>query len=52
MIDSIKNKISNNIRITEEEALNLYKDVDLLTLGSLAQERRFNLVPNKHMFLL
>ena len=44
-----KNKISNNIRITEEEALNLYKDVDLLTLGSLAQERRFNLVPNKHV---
>ena len=49
MIESIKSKISNNGRISAEEALFLYKDVDLLTLGALAQERRFNLVPNKHV---
>ena len=49
MIESIKSKISNNERISVEEALFLYKDADLLTLGSLAQERRFNLVPNKHV---
>ena len=39
MIDSIKNKISNNIRITEEEALNLYKDADLLTLGFIGTRK-------------
>jgi len=49
MISSIKNKIANNQRITDEEALYLYKEADLLTLGSLAQERRFKLVPNKHV---
>ena len=49
MIESIKSKISNNGRVSVEEALFLYKDVDLLTLGALAQERRFNLVPNKHV---
>ena len=31
MIESIKSKISNNERISVEEALFLYKDADLLT---------------------
>ena len=47
MIDQIKTKVSNNIRINDEEALYLYRDLDLLTLGKLAQEKRFKLVPNK-----
>ncbi|MFL2673139.1 MAG: CofH family radical SAM protein [Dehalococcoidia bacterium] len=46
MIDQIKTKVSNNIRINDEEALYLYRDLDLLTLGKLAQEKRFKLVPN------
>ena len=40
MIDQIKTKVSNNIRINDEEALYLYRDLDLLTLGKLAQEKR------------
>ena len=47
MLNQIKTKVFNNKRISDEEALYLYRDADLLSLGKLAQERRYKLVPNK-----
>ena len=42
-------KIEQNQRITPEEALRLYGECDLLTLGSMADHRRHALHPDKNI---
>jgi cyclic dehypoxanthinyl futalosine synthase len=46
-IDTIIKKIEENQRIDSREALDLYRNADLLTLGSLANQKRFLLHPEK-----
>jgi cyclic dehypoxanthinyl futalosine synthase len=45
--DDIIKKIEENKRINSQEALALYQNADLLTLGSLANQKRFLLHPEK-----
>lgn len=42
-------KLRGNQRISDEEALILLEECDLLTLGTLANERRFHLHPEKRV---
>ncbi|MCP3944737.1 MAG: dehypoxanthine futalosine cyclase [Desulfobacteraceae bacterium] len=46
-INKIIKKIEENQRIDHKEALNLYQNIDLLTLATLANRRRFFLHPQK-----
>jgi cyclic dehypoxanthinyl futalosine synthase len=46
-LESIIKKIEENQRIDSKEALYLYQNTDLLTLGSLANQKRFFLHPQK-----
>jgi len=46
-IDKIIEKIEENQRIDGKEALALYQNADLLTLGTLANQKRFFLHPEK-----
>jgi cyclic dehypoxanthinyl futalosine synthase len=46
-IDKTIEKIKENLRIDEKEALDLYRNADLLTLGSLADQKRYYLHPEK-----
>ena len=46
-IKTIIQKINENKRINKEEGMNLLKNVDLLTLASLANNKRFLLHPDK-----
>ncbi len=45
-IDSIIDKVKSSHRISEEDALILFKEADLLTLGELADEMRKRLHPD------
>lgn len=47
-IDTIK-KIEDHERIDSKEALDLYRNADLLTLGTLAHRKRFFLHPEKRV---
>jgi len=47
-IDTIK-KIEDHERIDSKEALDLYRNADLLTLGTLANQKRFFLHPKKRV---
>ncbi|MCP4718413.1 MAG: dehypoxanthine futalosine cyclase [Desulfobacteraceae bacterium] len=46
-LNKIIKKIEENQRIDSKEALDLYQNADLLTLGSLANQKRFFLHPEK-----
>jgi cyclic dehypoxanthinyl futalosine synthase len=46
-INNINEKIKENQRIDSKEALDLYRNADFLTLGSLANQKRFLLHPDK-----
>ena len=46
-INKIIGKIEENQRIDSKEALDLYQNADFLTLGSLANQKRFFLHPEK-----
>lgn len=46
-IDKIIEKIEKNLRIDGKEGLELYQNADLLTLGRLANQKRFSLHPEK-----
>ena len=48
-IDTIIKKIENHERIDSKEALDLYRNADLLTLGSLANQKRFYLHPERRV---
>jgi len=48
-IDTIIKKIEANERIDSKEALALYRNADLLTLGSLANQKRFFLHPERRV---
>ncbi len=49
IINKIQDKIQNHQRIDASEALELFHGADLLTLGSLANLRRFHLHPEKNI---
>ncbi len=46
-IDKIIEKIEKNLRIDGKEGLELYQNADLMTLGRLANHKRFSLHPEK-----
>ena len=48
-IDKIIKKTEENLRLDGKEALELYRNADLLTLGSLANRKRFDFHPEKNV---
>ena len=48
-LDTIIKKIQDNERIDSKEALDLYRNADLLTLGRLANQQRFFLHPERRV---
>ncbi|MCG8637377.1 MAG: dehypoxanthine futalosine cyclase, partial [Desulfobacterales bacterium] len=48
-MDKIIEKINSRRRISGEEALELFRQADLVTLGSLANQRRFHFHPEKEV---
>ncbi len=47
VLDTVKEKVIEGVRLTEKEALDLYQEADLLILGGLAHLRRLKLHPEK-----
>lgn len=50
--DLIKEKVYNNIRLSKDDALNLFKSDDLLSIGGLADFKNFQVNGNKAYYIV